>query len=576
MATAQISKPSRWDVPFGNMTDEDVDRLLSISPFSQIDEDAFPPSLPLRGILKNDTRILRYQDGDIVVREGDYGNSAFFILSGTATVVLNSLPKTWLGHKPPERKSFFSALAQLWSNPKGPEVRNPLKYKKQKEVAHREQEEESGDAVRVYLQDIPHILSNYNHVSMDTGQFFGELAALSRTPRSATVFAQGNAEMLEIRWQGLRDIRQRATQIKEHIDRIYRERGLLSELRENPIFQHLDKEKLQQVADQTSFETFGQFDWFGSYKKLVTKSAAERLKDEPMIAEEGNYTNGLVVIRNGFTRVSQAFGSGHRTSSYLGRGQTYGLEEIVYNWKNSSQIPLRYSLRAVGYVDVLIIPTAVMENLVFPNMPQEQLALLTQPIESQSRRAVSLSQMKQSREAIGSDFLEFLVEHRYINGTAAMLIDQDRCVRCDDCVRACAAAHDNNPRFLRHGRTYGNYMVANACMHCVDPVCMIGCPTGAIHREPKGQVVINDNTCIGCATCANSCPYNNIRMVQIQSEDQEWILDHEERPVIKATKCDLCIDQLGGPACQRACPHDALKRIDLFDKRSLAKWMNRR
>ena len=45
------------------------------------------------------------------------------------------------------------------------------------------------------------------------------------------------------------------------------------------------------------------------------------------------------------------------------------------------------------------------------------------------------------------------------------------------------AAHDNNPRFLRHGPTYGQYMVANACMHCQDPACMIECPTGAIHRD---------------------------------------------------------------------------------------------
>ena len=69
-------------------------------------------------------------------------------------------------------------------------------------------------------------------------------------------------------------------------------------------------------------------------------------------------------------------------------------------------------------------------------------------------------------------------------------------------------------------------MVANACMHCADPVCMIGCPTGAIHRsELGGMVVINDDTCIGCATCANSCPYNNIRMVEIGDLDGTPLMD---------------------------------------------------
>jgi Fe-S-cluster-containing dehydrogenase component len=120
-------------------------------------------------------------------------------------------------------------------------------------------------------------------------------------------------------------------------------------------------------------------------------------------------------------------------------------------------------------------------------------------------------------------------------------------------------------------------MVANACMHCVDPVCMIGCPTGAIGRDGEtGNVIINDATCIGCATCAGTCPYSNIRMVEIRDEGGAFILDDDSRqPIVKATKCDLCIDNLGGPACERACPHDALVRIDMTNVTGLSKWLNR-
>ena len=101
-------------------------------------------------------------------------------------------------------------------------------------------------------------------------------------------------------------------------------------------------------------------------------------------------------------------------------------------------------------------------------------------------------------------------------------------------------------------------------MHCVDPVCMIGCPTGAIHRNvEQGVVVINDDTCIGCGTCANSCPYDNIRLVEIRNLRGQPVLDPQtQMPILKATKCDLCYTQLGGPACVRACPHDALQRVD--------------
>ena len=32
---------------------------------------------------------------------------------------------------------------------------------------------------------------------------FGEIAALTRSPRTSTVFADAEAELLELRWQGL-------------------------------------------------------------------------------------------------------------------------------------------------------------------------------------------------------------------------------------------------------------------------------------------------------------------------------------------------------------------------------------
>jgi len=119
--------------------------------------------------------------------------------------------------------------------------------------------------------------------------------------------------------------------------------------------------------------------------------------------------------------------------------------------------------------------------------------------------------------------------------------------------------------------------MANACLHCVDPVCMIGCPTGAIGRDQEnGAVTINDQTCIGCGTCASACPYSAIRMVEIRDEQGNRIVDREsDLPVLKATKCDMCSDNLGGPACARACPHDALVRIDVSNVQTLSQWVTR-
>src|SRR5262245_56331337 len=100
--SSQVSRPQRWDEPFGpDMTDGDADQLLGRPEFAAIATDRFPKHLPLREILKNDTRLVRFQAGDIVVREGDYGNSAFLILAGTLRVVLApGLPTEMLGRQP--------------------------------------------------------------------------------------------------------------------------------------------------------------------------------------------------------------------------------------------------------------------------------------------------------------------------------------------------------------------------------------------------------------------------------------------------------------------------------------------
>jgi Fe-S-cluster-containing dehydrogenase component/CRP-like cAMP-binding protein len=571
-----ISRPQRWDVPFGpEMTDEDVDRLLLLPPFNRIDPRHFLPSLPLRGILLNDCRMRRYDEGDIIVRGGDYGNSAFYVISGAVLVVLgkggDDLPASVLGRVESRQKTLKDALRQLWTNPSLPEVRALASYVADSRVGTRAQQE--SDEVRIFLQDVPGVLSQHKTARLAESEFFGEIAALGRSPRTATVFAEGPCELLEIRWQGLRDLRRRAPALKQHIDEIYRTRSLSAQLQETPLFRGLPAADLAKVANQTTFETYGDFDWYASYKTLAEKSAAARLQHEPIIAEEGHYPNGLVLVRAGFARLSEKHHNGHRTVSYLGKGQSYGFQEIVHNWRNERQVSLQRTLRAVGYVDILVVPTSVMEQIVLPRLAADQLP---PPIRAAQEQEGLPSQTAET-DTVPQDMLEFLAENRFINGTATMMIDLDRCVRCDDCVRACAATHENNPRFLRHGPQHGSYMVANACMHCVDPVCMIGCPTGAIHRnEAQGQVVINDKTCIGCSTCASSCPYENIRMVEIRDRDGVIAIDTSTNmPIVKATKCDLCMEQLTSPSCERACPHDAMKRVNMQDLPGLARWLKR-
>ncbi len=569
----QASRPKRWDDPLDPaMSEATLERLMATEPFASMDEKAFPAGTPLRGILRADTAVREYAAGEIILRKDDYGTSAFLVLEGEVEVVLKpEIDPELLGRSTRVKKSFMARFAQLWNNnpePEGWRKRSPRASDNLKGSINKQRSS-------VYLQDYPQIISGSQTAVLKQGQMFGEISALSRMPRTATVVASTQrASLLEFSWEGLRDLMRFDPALKKQIDTIYRANSLKNFLRNHPLFSHLDEPGYAHLCQDAQLENFGEYNWSGSYLRLAKEGEQAISANEPVIVREGEYSNGIYMISAGFCRVSQKYGNGERTLNYIGAGSVFGYEEIANHWRNPRQgLQSRYSLRSLGYAYLIFIPTPSLEKYAnrvwsesvspLDHEPEPIAKADTGPAETDSAPSASV--------------MEFMAEHRFFNGTKSMVIDMDRCTRCDDCVRACATAHDGNPRFLRHGPMIDNLMIANACMHCIDPVCMIGCPTGAIHRTSfGGEVVINPSTCIGCGTCAVNCPYDSIRMVEIRSSKGEFLVDEEFQPILKATKCDLCVEQTSGPACQNACPHDALSRTDLTQVTSLTKWLKRK
>ena len=144
-----------------------------------------------------------------------------------------------------------------------------------------------------------------------------------------------------------------------------------------------------------------------------------------------------------------------------------------------------------------------------------------------------------------------------MDAQSLLILDLEKCTRCDQCVKACAEAHDGVTRLLRDGVRFDKYLVATSCRQCRDPLCMVGCPVGSIRRRNSLEVIIED-WCVGCGLCASNCPYGNIT---VQGFERDGADAGTHGTVRKATSCDLCHD-LEEPSCVYACPHDAAHRVN--------------
>jgi formate dehydrogenase iron-sulfur subunit len=171
----------------------------------------------------------------------------------------------------------------------------------------------------------------------------------------------------------------------------------------------------------------------------------------------------------------------------------------------------------------------------------------------------------------------------------AKLIDVSKCIGCKACQAACLEWNELHEEIGTFNGTYTNppdltpasftlmrftewvnpetdnlewLIRKDGCMHCADPGCLKACPApGAIVQYSNGIVDFAHDKCIGCGYCVKGCPFNIPRISQV---------DH------KAYKCTLCSDRVAvgqGPACQKACPTQA---IVFGTKDEMKKWADGR
>lgn len=364
-------------------------------------------------------------------------------------------------------------------------------------------------------------------VRLEAGEIFGEMGALSRYPVSADVFAAAPLRCLVIRTPALRlMLKQRElASFRAFVDERYRTRTLASHLRGSAVFAGLDDAAIERLRDCAELATFD---------------------PGARIVEQGGTCDAFYLVRGGYVRVGITTGAAELAVTYLRKGDYAGEIPLLLDR------PWPVSLHALEHVEMVRIPRAEFLDAV------AQSPGLEQRLREAAQRRLDENRLALERPD-ETQYLQMAMDTGLINGESVLLIDLQTCTRCDDCVTACADAHDGTQRFIREGTRHGRWSVPVACYQCTDPVCMIGCPTGAITR-PLGsfEVLIDPTTCIGCHNCTHRCPWGNIIEVRYESPAAGRTID-------LATKCDLCVGRRGGPACVEACPHGSALRISFKD-----------
>jgi CRP-like cAMP-binding protein/formate hydrogenlyase subunit 6/NADH:ubiquinone oxidoreductase subunit I len=468
----------------------------------------------------------RFRVGEVICHEGEYASTAFVLVRGRVGVSIGAAGAREATAAAGGFKAFVrSATSWLQGTAS---ARPGRRLAKQKSVAI-----DSGRSLAL-------VDGKWVGELTPADVLFGEMSCLNAYPRSATVVALEETEVLEIHRNVLYML-QRSESSRQVLDQAYRSRTLAQELSQLSMFRGLSEEDRRHSAE-----------FLRDRAELVTVD-----KGQP-IFRQGDVATDFYKVRFGFVKVSQRMGEHERVLDYLGPGRTFGEIGLI-----SSMVDLDTELASSGGTRALRVATCTALDTVelvrirgtdFREIVERYPAARDELV-AEARRLLALN-VDRSRQNDGG--LEEFIGNGLYSAQKLLVLDLESCTRCDECTKACSDTHEGVTRLIREGLRFENFLVASSCRSCLDPYCLVGCPVDAIHRKPREnhpgavEIVIEDH-CIGCGLCSSNCPYGNISMHKDEEEDRRV-----------ATTCDLCRDLVGpddDPSCVYACPHNAAFRM---------------
>jgi len=317
--------------------------------------------------------------------------------------------------------------------------------------------------------------------TLEAGEVFGEIAAMSGAPRTADISAVSSAVILSISRNTMFKLLDGFPAIKARMDALYRERALKSHLLTIPMFAGIPGDFLDSLAERVGLR---------SYKK------------GDVIFRQGDEAEAFYLIRYGFVKVSAVSQGKEKVLAYLKEGHAFGEMALLRGGERRMA-----TVTAINRVEILFVPAEDFRKLIL-NYPSVRRSL-EMAAEKRVERNVQIDKDVNLANAIKAS-----IETGMIQTKALLIMDTTKCVQCDSCVEACAVLHGGKSRLVRNGVRVNNFLfIPTSCRSCEDPTCMSKCPTGAITRDSGGEIYHKD-ICIGCGNCAANCPYGNITIAE--------------------------------------------------------------